>query len=200
MDVLNIDCFTGPKAQKWLNIARGLTITDGEGSFNGGILNPHREHLKVGQYYYRFVSRHTKPEKKIGGTWWIDAETLNNIYVRFRHTGPSSTGLQNRGPGAAARSTFREWLALSFEWNLIEEVVIARLLARPDGYSGFGRRAEGSHAFDTRSFGMAPHLSNLFTIKQFCVPEVWVYQKAAFPNARIVPFQKIEAVVAGEIV
>ena len=200
MDVLNLDCFTGAKAEKWIDIARGISVADGEASFNGGIINPQREHLKFGQYYYRFVSHNTPAERKVGGTWWIDSDTLNNIYSRFRRTGPSPTGRQSSGPGAGSRSTFREWLALSFEWNLIEEVVIAQLAARLDGYSGFGRRAQGSHAFDNRSFGMAPHLSNLFSIKQFCVPEVWVHQKLAFPQARIAPFQKIEAIVAGEIV
>jgi hypothetical protein len=200
MDILNIDCFTGIKAENWLGKARGFSIVDGETAINGGIVNPQREHLKLGQNYYRFVSKSTNPKFKIGGAWWIDADTLNNIYARFRHTGPSPTARQSSGPHAGARSTFREWLALTFEWNLIEEVVIAQLQARLDAYSGFGRRAEGRHGFDNRPFGMAPHLSNLFTIKQYCVPEVWVHQKQAFPNFRIVGFHHIAEIVRGDIV
>jgi hypothetical protein len=199
MDVLNIDCFKGPKAAQWLCKASGSLDIDGERALNGGILNPQREHLKLGQYYYRFVSRALRPEVKIGGAWWIDFDTLNNIHARYRQVGPSPTARQSSGPGAGARSTFREWLALTFEWNLIEEVVIAELRARLDSYSGFGRRAEGRHGFDNRAFGMAPHLSNLFTIKQHCVPEVWVYQRQAFPRFRIVGFQHIDDIVAGKI-
>ncbi len=199
MDVLNIDCFDGPKADEWLWRARGLTVIDGETAVNGGIVNPVREHLKLGQYYYRFVSRILTEESKIGGAWWIDFDTLNNIYARYRRTGPSPTAKQSSGPHAGSRSTFREWLALTFEWNVIEEIVIARLCARLDSYSGIGRRAQGHHAFDTRAFGMAPHLSNLFTIKQHCVPEVRVHRKEAFPTFRIVAFQHIDDVVAGKI-
>jgi hypothetical protein len=199
MDILNLDCFTGPKAAKWFDTARGLTVADNEGQLNGGIMNPRREHLKLGQYYYRFVSRNLPQQRKIGGVWWIDFETLKHIHGRFRHAGPNPTARQSRGPGAASRSTFREWLALTFEWNLIEEVVIACLRARLDAYSGFGRRAQGGHGFDNRAFGMAPHLSDLFTIKQYCVPEVWMHQKQAFPTPRIVSFQQIDAVAAGRI-
>lgn len=199
MEILNIDCFSGPKAAKWLETARGLTVTDGEGSFNGGIISPQREHLKLGQFYYRLVSRHAPVQKKYGGIWWMDYETLNNVFTRFQHTGGSETVKQSRSRGARSRATFREWLALSFEWNLIEEIVIATLAARLDAYSGFGRPARGAHEFDSRAFGMVPHLSNLFTIKQFCVPELWLYQKQAFPNAHTIPFHLIERVATGTI-
>ena len=199
MEVLNLDCFSGEKGALWLQRASGMTVKDGEGSFNGGIVNPMREHLKLGQYYYRFVSRHWTEEQKFGGAWWIDFDTLNNIHARFRHTGPSETAKQSRGRGAASRSTFREWLAVSFDWNLIEGIVVARLQARLDCYSGFGRRAAGSHAFDNRAFGMAPHLSNLFTIKQLCVPDVAVHQKKALPDPRVFPFEQIEAIVGGRV-
>jgi hypothetical protein len=124
MDVLNIDCFNGPKAAEWLGKASGYSELNGERALNGGILNPQREHLKLGQYYYRFVSRALRPEVKIGGAWWIDFDTLHNIHTRYRQVGASPTARQSRGPGAGARSTFREWLALTFEWNLIEEVVL----------------------------------------------------------------------------
>src|SRR5262249_35620697 len=163
----------GSKADDWLSKAYGLSAIDGEAAANGGIMNPLREHLKLGQYYYRFVSKALRPEFKIGGAWWVDFDTLNNIYERYCRTGHSPTQRQSSGPHAGARSTFREWLALTFEWNLIEEIVIAQLQARLDSYSGIGRRAKGQHLFDNRAFGMAPHLSNLFTIKQHCVPEVW---------------------------
>lgn len=202
MDVLNIDCFTDPgKSRMWFDKARGFSVdkNTNECVFNGGIVNPQREHLRLGQFYYRFVSRSSPHKYKTGGVWWIDADTLNNIYQRYRAAGPNPMMHQSRGPGVA-RSTFREWLALTFEWNLIEEIVIAPLMARVDSYSGFGRPAQGGHAFDNRGYGYAPHLSNLFTIKQHCVPELWVHQAQAFPSARIVPFSKIEDVAAGRIV
>jgi hypothetical protein len=201
MDVLNIDCFKGPEAPKWLAMARGMSVDEaGMGSFNGGILNPMREHLKVGQYYYRFVSKSTPLSRKVGGMWWMDSETLINIHRRFVAAGPDPMARQSSGPGAAARSTFREWLALTFEWNLIEEVIIGQLRARLDSYSGFGRQAQGGHAFDNRKIGMAPHLQNLFTIKQHFVPEFYKHQKVAMPNYRIVDFARIEDVVAARVI
>lgn len=200
MDVLNRDCFEPPKSIEWFNKARGYSEIDGAGAFNGGIINPRREHLKVGNYYYRFVSAATKPEYKSGGVWWIDFDTLNAIYQRFKAAGPNPMAKQSRGPGAASRSTFREWLALTFEWNLIEEVVIGLLVARLDSFSGVGRTAEGStHGFDNRAFGMAPHLSTMFTIKQHCVPEMWKHQKAAMPGPKILPFSRIEEIAAGRV-
>jgi hypothetical protein len=199
MDILNVDCFEGTKAARWFNTALGISGSDGETGINGGIMNPAREHLKLGQYYYRFVSRAAPTERKIGGVWWTDFDTLNNIHARYLHTGPSPTAKQSRGPHAGSRATFREWLALTFEWNLIEEIVIAQLRARLDSYSGFGRRAKGHHGFDNRAFGMVPHLSNLFSIKQYCVPEVWVHQKLSFPIFSIVGFHRIDDVVAGKV-
>ncbi len=198
LDVLNLDCFTtSPKREKYLAMARGYSEKDDMGDFNGGILNPQREHLSVGQNYYRFVSRSLKAEYKTGGAWWIDADTLNSIYNRFRVTGANPRTPYSAGP---ASSTIREWLALTFEWNMIEEIVISQLQARLDCYSGFGRVARGHHDFDTRGFGYAPHLSNLFTIKQLCVPEVYKHQDTAFPTSNIVPFEHFEAVARGQIV
>jgi hypothetical protein len=194
--VLNLDCFTtSPKREHWLAKARGFATQVGDGPQNGGIANPQREHLMPGQYYYRFVSASIDPAYKIGGVWWMDFSTLKNIYSRFQATGPNERTPRSSGP---ASSTFREWLALTIEWNLIEEIVIAPLQARLDGYSGFGRLAKGNSPDDTRTFGYATHLSNLFSIKQFCVPELWIHQKQAFPSYRIMPFSQIESVVDGK--
>jgi hypothetical protein len=119
------------------------------------------------------------------------------MYQRFKATGPNTRVPHSSGP---ASSTFREWLALTYEWNMIEEIVIAQLRERLDCYSGFGRVAKGGNPFDTRAFGYAPHLSNLFSIKQLCVPEVWVHQSRAFPVHRNVPFALIDQVAHGLIV
>ncbi len=195
LEILNLDCFTtSPKREQWLIKARGYQESNGWGTFNGGILNPQREHLRIGQHYYRFVSSATKLEYKSGGVWWIDAETLNNMYSRFKTTGPNRQVPHSSGP---ASSTFREWLALTYEWNMIEEIVVAQLQARLDCYSGFGRIARGNNPLDTRAYGYAPHLSNLFTIKQLCIPELWLHQKEAFPSYRILPFSQIDRVVRG---
>ncbi|MDE3175710.1 MAG: hypothetical protein KGM15_06305 [Pseudomonadota bacterium] len=197
-EILNLDCFSGAKYQKWFDAARGFADANSGGVFNGGIVSPQREHLKLGQYYYRFVSTGMAESRKLGGAWWIDFDTLNTIYSRYREIGdnPNARRLSGSGPAAA---TFREWLALTYEWNAIQEIVIAPLRARLDAYSGAGRVAQGSHVFDQRAFGYAPHLSYLFGVKQYCVPELYLHVKAAFPNPRIVPFRFIEGVASGEI-
>ena len=195
--ILNLDCFTtSPKREEWLAKARGFGKQVGDGPQNGGIVNPQREHMKLGQHYYRFVSAGLREEYKTGGAWWVDFDTLNNIYSRFRATGPNERTPRSSGPTS---SSFREWLALTIEWNLIEEIIIAQLQARLDCYSGFGRQAKGTDPDDTRAFGYAPHLSNYFTIKQLCVPELWVHGKQAFPKFNKLPFSDIEAVIGGKV-
>ena len=195
LEILNLDCFTtSPDREKWLNKARGYSQSNDWGAFNGGILNPQREHLRIGQNYYRFVPRAKTPEQtereyKAGGSWWIDAETLKHIYGRFRITGPNSLVPHSSGP---ASSTFREWLALTYEGNMIEEFVVAQLQVRLDCYSGFGRIMQGRDPLDTRAFGYAPHLSNLFTIKQLYIPELSKHLKLAFPAYEILQFSQID--------
>jgi hypothetical protein len=44
-----------------------------------------------------------------------------------------------------------------------------------------------------------PPESDDLSIKQHCVPEVWLHQKQAFPRFRIVGFQHIDDIVAGNI-
>ena len=204
-EVLNIDCFQGPKAAEWLAKARGLSIgSDGWGMLNGGIVNPQREHMKVGQIYYRFVSKSIPHGYKVGGMWWMDYETLKNIHERFRQAGANPhVKYQGKTEDKSARSTFREWLALTYDWNEIEEVIVGELRARVDAYTGFGRLASGpagKHAGDTRAFGYAPHLSKLFSIKQWFVPEFFKYNASAMPNAKIHDFDRIDDIVAGTLV
>lgn len=209
LDVLNIDCFTDPaKRERWYNEARGLSVdkATGMGNTNGGIVNPQREHLKVGQQYYRLISNPTGDTEedrskqikyRVGGAWWMDAETLNNIYQRYRATGPNERMPMATDPES---SSYREWLALPFAWNKIEMIIVATLEARLDCYSGFGRTAKGSSPDDIRAFGYAPHLSNLFTIKQLCIPELYVHLDSAFPRYEVVPFAKIGDVARGQVI
>jgi hypothetical protein len=199
MDVLNRDCFdfagNRQKAQKWFDEARGFSVDkSGMGVFNGGIVNPQREHLRVGYRYYRMVSAATDHSRKIGGVWWIEHEALVNIFQRFKATG-ANTRMAVSARSAPSSTVFREWLALTFEWNLIEEILYCDLAARIDAYTGAGRIAAGRHVMDTRGYGYAPHLSNLFTIKQLCIPELWVHQPKAFPNIRIVPYAQLESLL-----
>ena len=196
MDILNLDCFSGEKGDFWLNRARGFSVKDEFGDFNGGVVNPMREHLKLGQYYFRFASAAWPKEAKVGGAWWIDYDTLNTIYNRFKSIGENPNARHIRGSGPAA-STFREWLAVAYEWNFFQEIIVARLARRLDAYSGAGRLARGQHVFDNRAFGYAPHLSNIFTIKQYCVPEVRKYVDLAFPNLKIMPFREIDSLAKG---
>jgi hypothetical protein len=196
MEILNLDCFSGEKGEFWRNKALGFSTKDDIGDFNGGVVNPMREHLKLGQYYFRFASSSWPRPAKVAGAWWIDYDTLNTIHNRYKAIGASTTARHIGGSGPAA-STFREWLAVTYEWNLFQEIVVARLLQRLDAYSGAGRTAHGGHVFDNRSFGYAPHLSNLFTIKQYCVPDLRVHGDKAFPNIKIIPFREIENLANG---
>ncbi len=200
MQVLNRDCFKGGGNQKkeleWFDKACGYSFdkASGWGNFNGGITNPQREHLRVGNRYYRFVSAFIPHSYKIGGVWWIEHETLLHIYHRYKAAGPNpNTPISTLSTPVA--SVFREWLALTFEWNMIEEIIVADLHARIDAYTGAGRVASGGHVMDNRPFGYAPHLSNMFTIKQLCIPELWVHQKKAFPGAQIYPFARLESLI-----
>lgn len=200
MDVLNRDCFDGggnpQKAKQWYETALGYSVDkiSGWGNFNGGMTRPQREHLRLGNRYYRFVSAAIPHAYKTGGVWWIEHETLIHIYQRYKAAGANpNTPISARSTPAA--SVFREWLALTFEWNLIEEIIVADLYARLDAFAGAGRVARGGHVMDNRGYGYAPHLSNLFTIKQLCIPELWVHEKKAFPNARIHPFANLENLI-----
>lgn len=38
----------------------------------GGMINPQRCELKVGDILYRFVARNTPPERAVTGGWWVD--------------------------------------------------------------------------------------------------------------------------------
>ena len=171
---------------------------------NGGIVNPQREHMKLGQIYYRFVSKSIPHTHKIGGMWWMDYETLRNIHERYRQAGPNqNVKYHGKSPDKSARSTFREWLALTYDWNEIEEVIVGELRGRVDAYTGFGRLAAGpagKHAGDTRAFGYAPHLSKLFSIKQWYVPEFYKHQPVAMPNPKIYDFDRIEDIVSAKLV
>jgi hypothetical protein len=196
MDVLNRDCFdfqgSPDKARRWFDEARGFSVDKaGMGAFNGGIVNPQREHLRPD---YRLVSAGMPNDRKIGGVWWMEHETFVHIHQRFKATG-ANTRMAVSARSAPSSTVFREWLALTFEWNLIEQIVHGHLEARIDAYTGAGRVAAGKHVMDARGYGYAPHLSNLFTIKQLCIPELWTHQPKAFPRLSIIPFSQIETLL-----
>jgi len=216
-EVLNLDCFIGTdqrKIRETLAQAEGRQINrskdrhdvDGRIRYdippNGGIVNPKREHLKVGQYYIRFFSKSLPYKSKVGGGWWNDFDTVNNMYQRYLATGPNeNVRYEGQKRDCSARSTLREWMALTFEWNEIEEFVVAQLWARMDAYTGAGRTAEGSgsHQGDKRAFGYAPHLANHFTIKQLFIPELWKHHEQAFPKPAFFNLNQLDKFVAGEL-
>lgn len=197
MEVLNRDCFEGDKGRRTYDAACGYSEVDGVGAFNGGIVSPVRVHMPVGQWYFRFVSRSAPHGAKIAGAWWIDYETLHAIWSRWKAVGPNPNARRLAGSGPAA-STFREWLALTYEWNSIQELVIAQLRARLDAWSGVARIAEGRHVFDSRAFGYAPHLSKLFGVRQLFVPDLKMHRQRAFPAPQIRPFADVEQIGAGK--
>ena len=216
--VLNIDHFIGDDQRKiaearaaaegrWVDRkATGAGPTDRirfETPPNGGIVNPKREHLKVGQYYFRFVSKALPHKDKVAGQWWVEFDTLNNIYGRFKAAGANeAVKYQGAHADSSPRSSVREWLALTFDWNEIEQIIVAQLWARMDAYTGFGRLAkgpDGKHAGDNRAFGYAPHLSNIFSVKQLYVPGMWDLHEKAFPKPVFFEFSDIDRLIAGEL-
>jgi hypothetical protein len=196
MDVLNRDCFdfqnNREAARKALDAARGFSVDEkGMGNFNGGIINPQREHLRVGNMYYRFVSAATPDDRKASGIWWIEHDSLMNIMARYRATGGNDR-MAVSSKSTRLGTTLREWLALTYEWNFIEEAVFGTMMARVDAYTGFGRVAQGGHVMDSRAYGYAPHLQNMFTVKQLCIPEFWKHQKKAMPVFEKMPLAQFE--------
>lgn len=197
LTVLNRDEFEGDAGRKSYDAASGVSVIDGEAAFNGGIINPRRAHLSMGQWYFRFVSSATPHAVKVGGAWWVDYETLHNIWRRYEATG-ANPNARRIAHSSDAASTFREWLALTYEWNLIQEMVVAQLARRMDAWAGVGRVARGAHVFDNRSFGYAPHLSKLFEIRQNYIPGMRKHAAAAFPAPRVLPFARVADIASGK--
>jgi hypothetical protein len=114
----------GYSTEAWFNDAQAVGT--------GGIINPERDHLKLGQQYYRFASSSTPYRAQVGGGWWIDYEQFIMIRDHARRYGHEL--------GYAARL----FLALPYEWTRVDRLWSAFLKLPLDAYTGYGRTAQGS--------------------------------------------------------
>lgn len=129
----NAHCFSEPH---WRVIASGFSTEswfgDGQVVGTGGILNPMRTHLRVGQRYYRFASSTSGLRGQVGGGWWIE-------YAHFAviKDFAAQHGYQL---GDAARL----FLALPYEWTRVDRLVSAILEVPLDAYVGHGKVAQST--------------------------------------------------------
>src|SRR5262245_15932473 len=129
---LNDICFTQPH---WRLIAQGFDterwFEDGQAVGTGGMFSPQRDHLKTGQFYYRFASSTSPRKAQLGGGWWISFDTYNTIMLYARRNNIEFT------------NAARLFLALPYDWTRLDRIVRAMLVERMDAYVGEGKVAKG---------------------------------------------------------
>jgi hypothetical protein len=161
-DALNNHCFSQPH---WIVIARGHKPEDwfgvGESIGNGGITNPQPEHLKVGQFYYRFANSQSPRHAQLGGGWWLDYENFDRIKTFARKNGYNLS--------YAARL----FLALPYDWTRADRLVTAILEVPLKAYTGKGNPARGSND-DARNKGTIFADFSQDPIKQLFIPGLYI--------------------------
>jgi hypothetical protein len=129
----NAECFTQPH---WRVIACGLQteawFNEGQGVGSGGIFNPRRGHLRVGEYYYRFASSTSSEAAQRGGGWWLDFENFRKIRSFAENNSYS------------LREAARLMLALPHAWTPVDLLIRAQLRVPLDAYAGEGKPAKGA--------------------------------------------------------
>lgn len=132
-DAPNRHCLSEPH---WRVIAQGFDteswFNDGQATGTGGILNPQPDHLRTGNYYYRFASSNSPREAQLGGGWWLDFENYKKI---------ESFAQAN---GYSLRDTARMMLALPYAWTRVDLRVKALLTKPLIAYTGEGKPAKSS--------------------------------------------------------
>lgn len=215
VSALNQDCFPRARAagrcgtcrqptvcadgrcETTFNRARGYTpATDlADWKLSGGIINPMREHLKVGMFYYTLVQSNRTRAEKLSKAWWLDDTGLIGIFQRFQaFADAKKKEMKPLTPQAGQRAlaeSYQQWLAVPPEWTAINEIVVARLCAPLDAYTGIGRYV------DQHAHGTAPHLSVQYTIKQIFIPGLDRHGAIALHDHKLVPFGRIGEVVDG---
>ena len=157
-----------------LQVARGASDRDNAGwpEPNGGMLNPRRIHLSVGNRYYRFASSAKPQAERLYGGWWIEFETIRKI-ARFaaEHTD--------------ARHAVRYFLAVPWSWNSVDKVISGYLREPLDAYRGEGRAvstAAGAHSRDGGTRYIPPqHVKELY---QLYIPGMRQVGAQAFPDLK----------------
>lgn len=130
--------------------ARGADSQEaGWPAYNGGIIMPRPEHLRLGQYYYRFADSQWVRERQVSGSWWVDYENLTAI-ARFarEHSTP--------------REAVQYFLGVPHQWNRCDTLVRGLLMAPLKALSGKGRQV----TLDEAKFIPPMHVE----VKQLYIP------------------------------
>ena len=131
MVAANAACFDNPK---WRVIAMGFSteswFNDGQVAGTGGIDNPQRYHLMVGQPYYRFANSTSDEVAQAGGGWWVEFDQFLVIKDFARRNGYTLC------------DAARLFLALPYQWTRVDRLWTATLQLPLDAYAGFGKTAE----------------------------------------------------------
>lgn len=158
---LNEHCFSKPH---WRVIASGFDaetwFESEQGTGTGGIFNPRAVHLPVGHYYYRFVSRTSKPEFQSGGGWWLDYENYRKV-EEFASANSYSLRM-------AARLT----LALPYDWTRVDRLIKVLLKQPLKAYAGEGKPARGGD--NTSDHGTRWIPTQHVKVRQLYIPGLYV--------------------------
>jgi hypothetical protein len=108
--------------------ARGADAQEsGWPEYNGGIIMPKPEHLRTGQYYFRFADSQWVRDRQTLGSWWIDYENLMGI-ARFARE------------FATPREAVQYLLGVPHQWNRCDKLVRGLLVTPLKALSGRGRQ------------------------------------------------------------
>lgn len=166
---LNKHCFTEPH---WRVIAGGFDtdewFEEGRGVGTGGIFNPQPTHLPTGQYYYRFASSTSAPEKQLGGDWWLDFDNFRQIRVFAEEHGYS------------IRDAARLMLALPYAWTPVDLLIRALLKQPLMAYTGEGKPAQSDQTPIDRRAPWTPTQHS--KIRQLYIPGLRIQTAASAPK------------------
>lgn len=136
--------------------ARGAQQVDPEGhqiegwpEYNGGILNPQPEDLRLGQRYFRFVDSRKPAAVQKAGAWWLDWPSVKLLaHFAREHSSP--------------REAVQYFCAVYFGNSRCDKLVTGYLAMPLKAYAGKGRefRVAGER------FIPPQHLE----VKQLCIP------------------------------
>lgn len=153
---------SGPRGS-WWNLA---SDEDGYAVQNGGLSNPRKDRMHVGQYYFRFIGSIARNTKGVAagmsGWWWIDCETM--IAIR---------NYAERLDWPISRSA-AHLLIIPKEWSDCAYLGRAMLLKRMYAFTGKGKPAAGTVSPDSalrRTSGTSVMIgAGHLEIKQYFVP------------------------------
>src|SRR5258706_9649631 len=195
MPAINDACFQGTTSHKWLLMARGFALDRGKGKYvtsagsncvarNGGIANPQKVHLRVGQIYFRWadaIRERADRQKAVYGGWWVDYGTLEKM-VEFAHRSGLDFGY-----------ALKLMCAVPYEWGESNRIVVAELQRPLDAWAGSGRKAEvtsKSKRDGGADYTPPPDVMQLF------IPGMEDYGALAFPDV-VVEYSRDSSYIRG---